>query len=275
MSASPDESDSLDDPRLDDPRGHTQDGHGAPSASGRAGFWTGVAAYLRATRLILTRSSLQTLLVAPAIVTLILFAAGTIAAFYFFADIRSALSPDLPSWIAWIAAALIIGIVWIFGFVVVGGLVAAPFCDLISKRIEALEGVRTDDPGSFVLETWSAIRHSAIRLVLYLATVAVFSLTLLVPGLGPTLFGTLMVILGIRYLAWDGVDYCLARRHYGFREKRRFLRMYSGATLGYGGIAFLLMLIPFANLFVLPLNAASGTVLYCALERQGGLPRRG
>lgn len=243
-------------------------GGGAPAPSPRVGFWAGIAAYLRATRLILSRPSLGSLLVMPGIATLILFVAFSVLAFFFVDDLMAAWWPDASSWIAWTLAAVVLALTWLFGFAVIGGLVAAPFCDLMSQRIEAIEGILPDNPSSFVLETWSALKHTIVRLIVYVFFVALFLPTLLIPGFGTIIFATLMTILSIRYLAWDGIDYSLARRHYRFGQKRQFLRHFSGATLAYGSVAFVLMLIPFANLFVLPLNAASGTVLFCAIERQ-------
>ena len=61
----------------------------------------------------------------------------------------------------------------------------------------------------------------------------------------------------------------MSRRRMGFADKSAFLRRHRPATLGFGTMSFLLLLIPIVGALVIPFNVAGGTVLFCELlERE-------
>ena len=76
------------------------------------------------------------------------------------------------------------------------------------------------------------------------------------------------------YLAWDAIDYSLSRRRLRFRDKTAFLKRRRARTVGFGAISFAMLAVPLTTVFVLPLNAIGGTVLFCKIVREEGEPRR-
>ena len=116
-----------------------------------------------------------------------------------------------------------------------------------------------------------SLKHEAIRLCFYAAILCIFLPLLLVPLLGHLAFSAIMTYVSIRYLTWDGLDYAMSRRRFRFRQKMDFLRARRLRTLGYGSISFLLLCIPLTTLFVLPLNAIGGTMLFCRIVDGEGL----
>ena len=57
-----------------------------------------------------------------------------------------------------------------------------------------------------------SMKHECVRLTIYLGLLALCAPLLLIPFLGPPVFTVVMTYITIRYLAWDGLDYCLSRR---------------------------------------------------------------
>ena len=156
-------------------------------------------------------------------------------------------------------------------FVTVGSLITSPFSDFLSHRVEAemLPG-REAIPGVgawLARDALRSIKHECIRLAIYLGLLALCAPLLLIPFLGPPGFSVVMTYITIRYLAWDGLDYCLSRRRLRFRDKMTFLRERRMRTLGFGSFSFLLLAIPLTTLFVLPLNAIGGSILFCRIVR--------
>ena len=105
------------------------------------------------------------------------------------------------------------------------------------------------------------LKHEAMRLMIYLGLLVLFSPVLFIPFLGQVV----LAFISIRYLAWDGLDYCMSRRRFGFRQKMAFLARRRMRTVGYGVVSFLMLMIPMVQLFVLPLNAVGGTLLFCRI----------
>lgn len=162
--------------------------------------------------------------------------------------VGTSLSATIGLWV--VASAL--GLVF---FVVTQPLVAAPFIDALTEKVERLARGQHPRVG-FWKAAFEAILHGALKLACYLvALVLVWSLTVLT-GVGGGIAGVLSALL----LAYDGFDYPLARRGVGFARKWRYLLLHPGQTLGYCVGASLLYLIPPA-LVVAPAFAAVGATL--------------
>ena len=54
----------------------------------------------------------------------------------------------------------------------------------------------------------------------------------------------------------------MSRRHLAFRDKRGVLRGERGAALGFGAAALGMMAVPIVNLALLPIQVATGTLLF-------------
>jgi uncharacterized protein involved in cysteine biosynthesis len=142
-------------------------------------------------------------------------------------------------------------------FVVLQPVLGAIFNDRLSEKVEALE--RGSVPKvPFFASTGKAIVHGLLKLLLY-AVALVVGLTLTaVVGIGvPIGLG-----LGALFLAYDGFDYPLARRGFGFGAKWGYLLRHPGLTVGYGIGATLLYLVPLAFVVAPPCAAAGATLAF-------------
>jgi CysZ protein len=176
--------------------------------------------------------------------------------------------------LAWLLRWLLLAVLMLFvyfTFTLVGGVLASPFLDALSRRVEMARTGRIDEVGAATLaETVrSAARvflEDGKRIAFFLTVqVALLALGLLIPPLQPVTavaaFAFAVLFLPLEYTA-----YALDRRGVPFRERRRWIWARRGAMLGFGVFASATFLIPGLNFFSLPWLVTSGTLLALDLD---------
>ena len=230
----------------------------------------------RAARVLLDRRELWPLAFAPIALTLLGFAGGL------------AVSGPLSGWLlrlawvepsGWLVAlwwltrvALFLTLLYAFAIAVPIAL-SAPFADRLSARIEALElgPAQEGGLGQLAKEVTVGVWHALARVALLLAGYALLAPALLLPGAWPIL----AFLWTATWAAFEWLDLPMARHLHGFAEVRAALRSVQPLGLGFGAVLAALFLVPLANLVVIPLGAAAGTLLYCDLVRTGRVARGG
>ncbi len=153
----------------------------------------------------------------------------------------------------------------------VANVLASPFLDLLSYRVELIESGRVVDEASSgllgsVSDVARSLREEMRKTFFFLAVVGTLSLFgLLIPG-AQLLTGPAIVGFAIFFLPLDYASYALDRRRLTFREKQHWLRSNKPAVVGFGVAAFLTCAVPGLNLLALPLLVIGGTLL--ALRHQ-------
>jgi CysZ protein len=155
-------------------------------------------------------------------------------------------------------------------FAIVGGVLASPFLEALSVRVERIRtGAAAELHESVLQSAGRALREAAKRAgyvaVLYLGVFLVG----LVPGLQP-LATVAFAAVSAAFLALDYTSFALDRRGVTFREKRRWLWQHRSAMLGFGGVGLLTLLVPGLNFACLPWLVTAGTLLAVDLE---GVPK--
>lgn len=171
----------------------------------------------------------------------------------------------------WLARLALIVAVVVAAVLALPAIVSAPFTDLLSARVEALE---LGEPGQGGLgralaETGRGLANSAVRALALLTGLALLLPALLVPGLYPVL----AFVWTARWTAVEWLDLAMARNLHPLREVRAALRAVRPAGGGFGAVLTVALAVPFANFLVIPVGAVSGTLLYCDLVRAGVVPR--
>jgi len=241
----------------------------------------------RAFTLLRTNPSLWPWAVLPFLVSLFAFA---LAIWAFVANLDAlaaplerALDPGEPSewwgW-AWAGPLLLLAVLvrWLllaalavaiyFLFTVLGGVVAAPFLDVLSERVEQIvTGERARAAGGFADALRAALRsivEECKRTFFFLGVQLVIVLFGLIPGLQP--------VAAVASLAWsalflplDYTAYALDRRRVPFRARRRWILAHSEAMLGFGGFGLALFFVPGLSFLCLPWLVTSGTLLVLEL----------
>ena len=170
-------------------------------------------------------------------------------------------------------------VVWIvlafgFGFLITSlfTLLAAPFSDLLSERVEGIMG--TWEPRPFSLRF--LLQDLAETLMLELTRLGIkivwllplFIVSFLVPVVGQGIYMILGGYLLSKFLGMDYVDWCAARRGWSWKQRFQFAKNNRAAIVGFGAGVFLFLMIPLAFVFVWPAAVAGGAKLFTSLQQE-------
>lgn len=177
----------------------------------------------------------------------------------------------------YVVGVLLFGVFFVlsyFLFTPIGCLLASPFNDALAGRAEQIfdPNVPLEDiPFSFAGLPGMLLRE-LIKLSLALI-VAVTGLVLsLFPVLGQLLGIAFMASFGSFVFALEYLDYPMNRHRYRLRDVARAIQANFWHSIGFGGAALLLLLIPFVNLFCIPACVIGATRLFVDFRREGRLP---
>ena len=182
----------------------------------------------------------------------------------------------------WLLAALVrlvllvaFGLAIYFAFTAIGGVIAAPFLDVLSERVERLArgAVPPQAPGiaAVLRRAGRSVIEEGKRVGFLLALQAALLLVGLVPGLQPfAAAGSLAVAALFLPLVYTG--FALDRRGVPFAARRRWVAGHPLDSLAFGGIALALFLVPGLSFFCLPWLVTAGTLFVLELwpEAQPG-----
>lgn len=242
-----------------------------PQQNRLARFGHGARAFGRGLRFVFAHRALWPLIVAPALLTLLVTAAGAGAAFgWGHALVARHLAGHGALWatVLFIVFVLfVIGVAYL-AFLAVSVVATAPFSGAISERVERLQtGAAPGSEGIFaaLLEAARELVHTIFALAIYLALAGIlFALHFFAPPLAPFTWPASLALTAI-FLAYDAFDLPLSRRHASFARKWRCLWDHGAESLGFGVVVALLYAVPGLNLLVPAVAAASGTLLYLEL----------
>jgi uncharacterized protein involved in cysteine biosynthesis len=243
-------------------------------ALGRLG--AGAALPLRGVAYLAARPELWRYAVLPILLTLAGLVAGLVLAVPLAGTILGVFwsEPEGLLAAAWWLARVALAVVLVFlAAVALPAAISAPFSDRLSARIEALE-IGAPKGGGWrraAAEAWGGIAHTVVRLAFFLLG----HLLLLPLVVVPVAYPVLAFLWTARWTAFEYLDLPMARNLHRLRDVRVALRSVRPLGAGFGAVLAALFLVPLANLLVVPVGAAAGTLLYCDLVRTGGLARPG
>ena len=213
--------------------------------------------------------------VAPALITLMLFGAGFVLLAMRLGEVASWLTPFAANWteaarqtvqvLAGIAVLVAAGMVGIISYTAVTLLIGGPFYEHLSGTVENLLGrpsdaVESADPGGWALFV-RGLRDSILLITASLGCAVPLLVAGLVPLIGQTVVPVLAVVVGSWLLALEVVGVPFQRRGLRLRDRHRALRRRRLLTLGTTAPAYLLCIIPFTAVLVMPVAVVAGTLL--------------
>ena len=215
----------------------------------------------------------------PALIVAIVYAAGvTILLANFdpiiswiagFTSIENEFLDKLVQFLIGLALIALATVIVIYTFVAVTLLVGDPFYERIWRRVEGKLG---DVPEVAETGFWKSILDS-IRFLF--ATIGISIMVLLIgfiPVVGTIAAPILGALFGGWFLALELTTRPFEKRGLRARDRRRALGASRATTVGFGVAVWLLFLIPFAAVFVMPAAVAGATVLS---RNALGIPQRG
>jgi len=232
-------------------------------------FLTGFLLPLKGGEVLLHHRRLWPFALAPLLLNIVLYlAAFFLLAHYYKEWFGLALAPPqhwyllVGYYVLRLLALLVVAALLLFSFVLVGTVLAAPFLELLSARVEALlSGQREESRVSFlqfIADCGRTVGHSLLCLGLLVAAVPLNFL----PGLGHMAW----LLLSWLLLAYNFATFAMDRRRMTFGAKWRWLLAEWAATLGFGAALFVMMAIPIVGFVLLPVATVAGTLLLRDIE---------
>lgn len=251
-----------------------------PPRSALADFFEGAHDVWRGAGFLLARPALWIWALIPFVLNIIFFTllawgtwhfAGSWIHAHFFSG--HGLWLNILGWVLGVLFWIGFGLLVFFLFVPLASLVASPFNDVLSEKVERLyAGERIEQGFSLgrLVRSIATGLHSTLRLALVstVLLVAALPLGLLPPPLGPALWSAASAAITIRFIALQFTAYSMDRRIYTYRQRRDFLRRNRARTIGLGTMAFAVMLVPGLNALFIPVSAVAGTLLFCDARRE-------
>lgn len=178
----------------------------------------------------------------------------------------------IPGWMpGWLASTLVWAMSWAIkitawglliltaalSFSVVGGILAAPFNDILCKRTASLIQRGRAAPHALQATTMQVIGLELKRT----AILVILGLTALAVGIIPFL-QLPAACLGACALAFEYLGYPISQHSHELRTVWAFIGRYPALSLGFGLSLLLMMALPFTSLFYIPLAVVGSTILY-------------
>lgn len=205
------------------------------------------------------------LAVLPVLLVMIFVVGGLVVGAFVGASVEARLAPEpghAPPWIAFVTSLLLWTAALGAGMVLGVGLalvLAAPVLDMLSRRVEALVRGRTlEHARGLRFEVLESMRGSFY----FLAAAPGVLLLGIIPVVGPVL----AAVWGAWALSFQLTDSPLSRRGLSFREKRAWHWRWLAESEGFGLAGMLTLVIPLANLLLVPALAVGATLLVLSLE---------
>lgn len=163
-----------------------------------------------------------------------------------------------------LALGILVGavVLCVLTFAVITLAVGDPFYERISRSVERrLGGLdAVDDPG-FWASVRTSIRDGVVLIGMAIGTAAIVFVAGLVPIIGTVLGLTVGAVLGGRTLARELTGYAGDARGLSLDERRALLRSRPWRTLGFGIVAYLLLLVPGVAVVATPVAVVGATLL--------------
>lgn len=184
----------------------------------------------------------------------------------------AAITPFADSWDAqWsgllrlaLGLGLLVGVIvlCVLTFVAVTLAVGDPFYARISRSVEErLGGVPAREEPSFWASVRGGVRDAAVLIGMAIGTGLLVFLLGLIPVVGTVIGISLGAILGGRALARELTGHAGDARGMSLAERRALLRSRPWRTLGFGIVAYLLLLIPGVAVVATPVAIVGATLL--------------
>lgn len=222
------------------------------------------------------RPGLRRFVILPLAVNLILFSLMIVLALEQFAGWIDVLMPNLPDWlnflryILWPLFVILLLLILFFTFNLLATIIASPFNGFLAEKVEVV--VRGED--NFPPFSWAELRDMVPRTLAREARKLAYflprTLGLLILSFIPVvnLVATpLWMLFGIWMMAIQYIDYPADNNKMSWQDMLAWLREKRWQSLGFGGITYAALMIPFVNSLMMPAAVAGATLFWV---REGG-----
>lgn len=212
----------------------------------------------------------------PLTINLLLFAALIGFAVQEFSGWVDAFMPSLPDWLSFLQyliwplfVALVLVLIF-FSFTMLANIIAAPFNGFLAEKVEVVVRGQDNFPAFSWAELMTMIPRTVGRELRKLAYFLPRAGALLILSFIPVVnlvAAPLWILFGIWMMAVQYIDYPADNHKLGWNEMLAWLREKRWQSLGFGGITYLALMIPFVNILMMPAAVAGATLFWV---REGG-----
>lgn len=236
-------------------------------------FAKGFLAPFRAWRVVRERKGLKRFFVIPFFLNIVLLSSLVYLSFSVIYPFLQGLLPQGDAWylsaLRWAASPVLLltlAVITVLLYSITGNIIAAPFNDLLSARVETLvSGENFDEKFSIAAFSGDMMRMTGNVFKLLLMMIA-FNIAILffnfLPLFGSVLYAALNFLSTMFFLGFQFFDFPLERRRLVFRDKLRVVWEYRYMNMGLGLGFFLISIIPLLGFLGLNLGTVGGTMLF-------------
>lgn len=263
----------------------------APTGSPLAAFTFGFSLPMRAVNLLLGTRGLKRFAVLPLVFNVLLYGLFLAGAVWLIGLIEVQVGPwefwwGLGGWLAnvinwsfgplkWLVAVPVLLLLCYYTFTMVGLIVAAPFNDMLSERVERAI-CEPKEKQSLPLRVTTALMFQSMLDALGILGRQILWTLLVLPLVFVPVVGFLpLFLVGAHFAGLGYFDTSMARNNLRNRHKQPVLRVHRWEILGLGVAMQLLFLIPFVGLLMLPVGVTAGTILYTRIDWERALREAG
>ena len=211
----------------------------------------------------------------PQLINLVLFVGLIYFAGHQFSLWVDTLMPSLPSWLSflnyllWPLFVVLVALMVFFTFTMLANIIAAPFNGFLAEKVEAVvRGVDNSPPfswGELIAMVPRTLAREMRKLGYFLPRAIALLILSFVPVLN-LIAAPLWLIFGVWMMAIQYIDYPADNHKLGWNEMLAWLREKRWQSLSFGGIVYLVLLIPVVNILMMP-AAVAGATLFWVRER--------
>ena len=221
-------------------------------------------------RLVL-QPGLRLFVLLPLSINLLLFIGLISVAVQQFDVLLDTFMPSLPDWLSfleyvlWPMFALLVLVIMFFTFTMMANLLAAPFNGFLSEKVEGVvRGTDLSPPfnwSELLAMVPRTISRELRKLAYFLPSAIALLLLSLIPGIN-IVATPLWIVFGVWMMAVQYIDFPADNHKLGWNEMLAWLREKRWQSLGFGGMTYLVLLIPVVNLLAMPAAVAGATLFW-------------
>ncbi|AZC22658.1 MULTISPECIES: sulfate transporter CysZ [Pseudomonas] len=231
--------------------------------------------YLREGLKLILTPGLRLFVLLPLLVNLVLFVGLIYFAGHQFSLWVDALMPTLPQWLSflsyilWPLFVVLVVLMVFFSFTMLANIIAAPFNGFLAEKVETVVRGTDDFPPFSWGELLAMIPRTLSREMRKLGYFLPRAIGLFILSLIPVVnlvAAPLWLLFGIWMMAIQYIDYPADNHKMSWQDMLAWLRQKRWQSLGFGGIVYLALMIPFVNILMMP-AAVAGATLFWVRER--------
>ncbi|MHC4870334.1 MAG: EI24 domain-containing protein [Planctomycetota bacterium] len=240
---------------------------------------------IKAAKLLYNNPGLRRYALLPFIANVIIFTAVLFIVFYWAIPVVD-FEQYSPSWAGsagkWLfrAAKLVLFIsvtltFLFFGFTAIGMVIASPFNDLLSEKVELLL-CKEREYANVSYQKWALMTGFSLFESLKIALKQLVVMVIAFPLLLIPIIGFIPMFAASSYFGGLGFfDVALARHFLRSQHRRTVMKDIRWQIFGLGAAMELSLIIPVLGLFVFPLGAVAATILFCNIDWEMRFNRNG